>query len=402
MKPDCLILGAGEGTRMRPLTSKKPKVMLPAANKPLLEHVLEKSYEFINEYYVTVGYQKDKIKNYFGRSYRDKKINYIEQNKINGTAKAIGLAKDKIKRKFLTLYGDTYIQEKMVSKIANSHSEKESATMALKKMEDLSSFGAVNVDNNLVQNIKEKPEEPISGYANLGIYMFEPKIFDYIERTEKSERGEYEITDTLEIMLEEQNVGYINYDGYWSDVGRPWNLLDLNELLASEIEELREEKKVEDNVTIKGTVQIGEGTVIKGGTYIEGPVLVGENCKLGPNAYIRPFTSIGDNCHVGSSVEIKNSIIMDGSNVPHLSYVGDSIIGENCNLGAGTNVANLRHDKDNIKMKIKGEFMDTKRRKFGVVMGDGVKTGINATIFPGRKIGSNVKIDPGSVVKKNF
>ena len=103
--------------------------------------------------------------------------------------------------------------------------------------------------------------------------------------------------------------------------------------------------EVEENVVLKGAVVIGKNTVVKSGAYIEGPVIIGEDCRIGPNCYIRPSTTIGNDCHIGASVEIKNSIIMNGSDVPHLNYVGDSVIGEGCNFGAGTKIANLRLDE---------------------------------------------------------
>ncbi|MFQ6105775.1 MAG: glucose-1-phosphate thymidylyltransferase, partial [Candidatus Hydrothermarchaeaceae archaeon] len=114
------------------------------------------------------------------------------------------------------------------------------------------------------------------------------------------------------------------------------------------------------------------------------------------------FTSIGNNCKVGNAVEIKNSIVMDGTKIPHLSYVGDSIIGRNCNLGAGTLVGNLRLDNRNVAMRIKGRMMDTGRRKMGCVIGDNVKTGISVMINAGRKIGSNSLVGPGVIVYRDI
>jgi bifunctional UDP-N-acetylglucosamine pyrophosphorylase/glucosamine-1-phosphate N-acetyltransferase len=122
-------------------------------------------------------------------------------------------------------------------------------------------------------------------------------------------------------------------------------------------------------------------------------VIIGRSCEIGPNCYIRPCTAIGDNCHIGAAVEVKNSIIMRGSKIPHLNYVGDSIIGENCNLGAGTKIANLKLDKQNIKVN----DVDTKRRKLGAIIGDSVETGINASINVGTTIGNNTQIGPGAL-----
>jgi bifunctional UDP-N-acetylglucosamine pyrophosphorylase/glucosamine-1-phosphate N-acetyltransferase len=198
-----------------------------------------------------------------------------------------------------------------------------------------------------------------------------------------------------------KKVVYALYDGYWNDVGRPWNLLELNEYLLKNKLKHNIRGEVEAGAVIVPPVEIGEGTLVRSGAYIIGPVKIGRNSLIGPNCFIRPYTSIGDNCHIGNAVEIKNSIIMDGSNAPHLNYVGDSIIGENCNLGAGTITANLRHDRANIRVEIKGKLEDSGRHKLGAIIGHGVKTGINVSIYPGRKIGSNSLIGPGVVVDKN-
>ncbi|HEC94868.1 MAG TPA: glucose-1-phosphate thymidylyltransferase, partial [Thermoplasmatales archaeon] len=181
----------------------------------------------------------------------------------------------------------------------------------------------------------------------------------------------------------------------WRDVVYPWDLLDANRDILERTDG-GINGIVEENVTLRGKVVVGEGSRIMNGSYIEGPVIIGSGCKIGPNCYIRPYTSIGNNCRIGSACEVKNSIIMEGSNVPHQNYVGDSVIGSNCNLGAGTKVANLRFDKKNIRVFLNGRKIDSKRRKLGTVMGDNVQTGINSMINVGTMIGNNVFIGPGA------
>jgi len=229
--------------------------------------------------------------------------------------------------------------------------------------------------------------------ANAGLYLFTPEIFDVIAQTPKSPRGEYEITDSLQLMIDK---GYhISYQkiGYWLDFSYPWDLLPANEslLTGTKLQNLGE---VEENVILKGMVSIGRNTTVRSGSYIIGPVVIGEDCDIGPNCYIRPYTSIGDNCHIGSAVEVKNCIIMKNTKIPHQNYMGDSIIGEECNFGAGTKIANLRLDKKNIT----AGSIDTKRRKLGVIMGDRVETGINACINVGSMIGNDTHIGPGAIV----
>ena len=187
----------------------------------------------------------------------------------------------------------------------------------------------------------------------------------------------------------------------WIDIGRPWELLDVNEHFLKDMEtDIHGE--VEEGVTIHGPVFIGKNSIVRSGTYIMGPVYIGENCDIGPNTFIRKYTRIGNDVNVGNAVEIKNSIIMDNTNVNHLSYVGDSIIGSNCNIAAGTNIANLRFDDGNIKIRVKGNKIDSGRRKMGVVFGDGVKTGINSSFNPGVKVGVNSRIGAGAIVSKDL
>jgi bifunctional UDP-N-acetylglucosamine pyrophosphorylase/glucosamine-1-phosphate N-acetyltransferase len=181
------------------------------------------------------------------------------------------------------------------------------------------------------------------------------------------------------------------------DIGRPWDLLDANEYFLSGLQSVAS-GEIEPLATLKGSVSVGEGTIIKNGSYIVGPVIIGKNCDIGPNCYIRPGTSIGDNVRIGNAVEIKNSIIMKGTHIGHLSYVGDSIIGERCNFGAGTKVANLRHDGRTIRVTLKGKIMDSGRKKLGTIMGDDVHTGINSMINVGAVIESKAMIGPGELV----
>ena len=184
----------------------------------------------------------------------------------------------------------------------------------------------------------------------------------------------------------------------WRDVVYPWHLLDANEkILKKSVEKIEED--IGKDATLNGTVIIGKNSKILPGSYIEGPIAIGSNCKIGPNCYIRPYTSIGNNCHVGNACEIKNSIIMDSTNVPHQNYVGDSVIGQNCNLGAGTKIANLRLDEKNINVVLNGKKFDTNRRKLGVIMGDNVQTGINSAVDVGTIIGNKVFIGPGAMAK---
>ncbi len=385
-----IILAAGEGNRMHPLTYTRPKVMLPIANKPIVEHLLIEAKEAgIEEFVFIVGYHDEQIRKYFGSGKNwGVSIDYSTQRKQQGTADAVRMVEGMVDGNFMVMNGDIITAREDIKSLAAGND----ITMSLFEVEDTEGLGLVEVGKDRVIRIHEKVGSPPSNLANAGLYLFTPDIFSAIAKTPVSRRGEYEITDSIQLLIDSgQNVLYQNV-GYWLDTSYPWDLLSANELLLARIEP-ENLGVVEENVTIKGTVSIGKGTVVKSGSYIEGPVKIGQNCDIGPNCYIRPSTSIGDGCHIGAAVEIKNSIIMNGAKTPHHNYVGDSIIGERCNLGAGTKVANLRLDKKEVVV----DGRATGRRKLGVIMGDDVETGINSCINIGTIIGNNAMIGPGAL-----
>ncbi len=293
------------------------------------------------------------------------------------------------------LNGDNVVSHEDVRKIMES----EGMAMGVFRVENPQDFGVVEIENGRIKKIVEKPEKPPSNLINAGVYKFNSDIIEFLKRTPLSKRGEYEITDTIQLAI---NSG-IEFRAIelktWIDVGYPWDLLKANEFMLKNLNKSTIEGEIEDGAYVKGNVIIEEGTVVRSGSYIIGPVVIGKNCVIGPNCFIRPYTSIGDNCHIGACVEVKNSIIMSNTNVPHLNYVGDSVIGENCNLGAGTKIANLRLDGKEIYATVKGKKIPTVRRKFGAIIGDNVKTGINVSINVGTMIGNDVLIAPSAKVE---
>lgn len=395
-----VILAAGKGTRMGPLTENRPKVMLPIVNRPLLEHIiLTLKISGIREFFLVVGYYKEKIMEYFGNGSRlGIKIEYIEQHSQKGTADAIAVARDFVNGRFLVANGDVMAGIPDIKKMILAKGD---VVLAAKKVADPGQYGVLYVKGNKVSKIVEKPEHPESDLANAGIYMFSPAIFDAIENTEPSVRGEYEITDSIQLLLDSgYESGYVTLEE-WQDIGFPWHLLEANENILRIGEDIQWEIRgeVERLATLKGNVAVGEGTIIRNGAYIEGPVIIGSNCDIGPNCYIRPATSIGDNVRIGNAVEVKNSIIMNGTHIGHLSYAGDSIIGEKCNFGAGTKIANLRHDNRTVLVELGGRKFDSGRRKLGVIMGDVVHTGINSMFNVGTTVAGGANIAPGEFVK---
>jgi bifunctional UDP-N-acetylglucosamine pyrophosphorylase / glucosamine-1-phosphate N-acetyltransferase len=390
-----VVLAAGEGQRMRPLTATRPKVMLPIVGKPILEHLLsEAKAAGIAEFIFVVGYCDKQVRSYFGDGGKwGVKIDYAEQRKQVGTADAIRMAATVVADNFLVVNGDVIINRADIKRLMQSAHN----TMSVFEVKDPAGLGIVELAGDKVVGIYEKTRRPPSLMANAGLYLFTPDIFEAIAGTEKSPRGEYEITDSLRILMgKKTGLRYLQLKS-WRDFSYPWDLLRANESMMADLKP-RNLGEAEENVVLKGAVVIGKNTVVKSGAYIEGPVIIGENCRIGPNCYIRPSTTIGNDCHIGAGVEIKNSIIMSGTDVPHLNYVGDSVIGEGCNFGAGTKIANLRLDEGHVCV---GDI-DTGRKKLGAIIGDNVKTGINAGINVGAVIGNNAFIGPGVVARGNI
>jgi len=401
-----VVLAAGKGTRLRPLTDNTPKPMLEVGGRPLLEWMLLRVREAgVEEALVVTNYLEDQIREYLGDGSRvGVELSYVTQPQPLGTAhgfqQAEGFAGGE---PILGLYGDHFLGPGVLRRVVKAWRPGEALVCSM-EVEDPSQYGALKLEGDRVVGVVEKPrpgEEP-SNQANLGVYVFPPQLFDHLEETPKSSRGEYEVTDTIGLMAS-AGVPVRRLElspGEWMDVGLPWSLLEANQRAMAGLE-TRLEGEVEPGAVLKGPVWVKPGARVRAGTYIEGPVVVGEDADVGPNCYIRASTCLGKGTRVGNACEVKNSIIGEGSHAAHLSYIGDSIIGKGCNLGAGTITANLRFDKTPVEVTVKGVRMSSGRRKLGVIMGDHVQTGVNVSIHPGVVVGSGAWIAPGLTVQRD-
>ena len=405
-----VILLAGEGKRLRPITSTRPKPMIPLNGKPLLEHtVIGLNTAGIDHFIFVVGYKESIIKDHFKAvsSKLNIKIEYVTQDRYLGTAHAVNFAKDFIEDEaFLIMYGDIFVDPDVYVTILKSfNAEKYDGLITLYEVNNPQDYGVISLNSNgLVEKIVEKPpkELKMGNLINAGIYIFSNLIFKAIEKTEKSIRNEFEFTDSMEILMNQLNgkiLGITISNHFWNDIGLPWQLFEANTYMLDKLES-KILGVVEENVYIFGNVHIGKNTNVKSGSYIIGPCYIGENTLIGPNAYIRPHTSVGDKCHIGIS-EVKNSIIFSNSNVPHFNYVGDSIICEKVNLGAGSKTSNLRFDNKSVWINIEGVRIDSGRRKMGSIIGPNVQTGINASLMCGKKIGENSVIGAHTLVMED-
>jgi UDP-N-acetylglucosamine diphosphorylase/glucosamine-1-phosphate N-acetyltransferase len=389
---------------MRPLTDTRPKPLVPVGEKTLVEGVMEVCAPHVDGFVVVVGYMSEEVRTEVGDEFDGKEVEYVVQEERAGTADAVAEAANMVGKRFLVTNGDLVFSSDTVGRLV----EEEGNAVSVKGVEQPSEYGVVETKqgdgeddgNKEAVGIVEKPDEPPTDLANAGVYVFDRDALDYVRGTSRSERGEEEITSSIADMMEDgYRFGVVEHD-YWLDVGYPWDLLKANGLVLTGSER-RIEGVVENGATLKRNVVVEEGARVLSGAYIEGPVLVREGAEVGPNAYVRGATVVGEDVEVGNSVEVKNSVLMRGTSVSHLSYVGDSVLGEDTNFGAGTVVANLRHDDGNVGARVKGDTVDTGRRKFGVVVGDGAKTGINTSLNAGVRVGVGETTAPGETVMKD-
>jgi bifunctional UDP-N-acetylglucosamine pyrophosphorylase/glucosamine-1-phosphate N-acetyltransferase len=368
--------------------------MLPLANRPMMEHlVLATRDAGITDFIFVVGYGEREIRTHFGDGSRlGINVTYASQRHQYGTADAVRSVRDIVTGPFLLMNGDMILKSEDIGEFCRCRTP----CMAISTTDHPGDYGVVLVEGDRVTSLEEKSKQPESNLINAGAYLFSLDILDRVDEVRPSARGELELTDALAGLIAERKLGAYRLP-YWMDVGYPWDMLDANATLMDQISS-ENAGSVEDGVTLQGPVVIGEGSSIRGGTYIEGPCIIGKNCRIGPHAYIRGPTCIGDGCHIGHCSEVKNSIIMSGTKVPHFNYLGDSVIGTHCNFGAGTKGANLRHDHANIRVCGK----DTRKKKFGAVIGDSVQFGINCSINVGAVIGSNAQFAPNSFIEGCF
>lgn len=393
-----VILAAGSGTRLRPLTTNIPKPLIQFLGKPVMQHSMEAALPYVSEFICIVGVHEEKIRAFFGDSFFGVPISYIVQKEQSGTGHALNLAALAISDDtFMSMYGDDVYPADFFEKTV----QHQGYTIVGQQKENWKSFGVLqaDADGNLVK-IVEKPTEFVSDLVNPGLYKLGKDIFSLYSDISLSTRGEYELTDLVSLFIQDHPVKVLEFEKGWYPLSYPWSLLDVVEQMTTE---MKSESKgtIEEGAIIRGNVHIGEGTIIKSGAYIEGNFYIGKNCVIGPNCYLKGFGSIGNNCWIGNAVEVTQSVIGNDVNVRHLSYVGNSVIGNSVNLAAGTILASLRHDGKTVRVTVNGIRVDSGRQKLGAIIGDNVKTGIHTSIMPGCKLEAGRVTLPAEVVRED-
>jgi len=335
-----IILHGGHGTRLRPLTHTGPKQLLPIANKPMSQYGLESLRNAaITEIAIILGgVGSEKVREYYGDGSKfGVKITYIEQDHPKGIAHAISLCEDFIGNdKFLTFLGDNILLDDISNYSDEFQDSDADASIVLCEVDNPRRFGIANVKEGVITKIVEKPKEPTSNLAVIGVYFLTPKIFKLIKNLKPSWRNELEITDALQIMLDEhQKIIYNTVKENWKDTGTPEDIIQANNIILKKMNPYFDGKK-EDNVKITENVMIGKNSIIKNNCELIGPVLIGENCIIESGCKIGPNVSIGDNSKI-SKCNIENSIIMSNCNIECEDKLKNSIISNSSEISQKRN-----------------------------------------------------------------
>ncbi len=366
-----VVLAAGEGKRLAPLTNTRPKPMVPVANKPILEHVLEALVAAdVDEVVFVVGYQQERIRNHFGDGDDwSVDITYVEQSPQLGTGHAIEQVEDVVDDPFLVLNGDRIVEPSLIREVrdamgAGGH------VVSVTRVSHPTTLGVVTVRNNVLESIAEKPLDPApTELINAGVYGFQPSIFDAIRDTDL-EDGELAITKTLDELADEQDIPAIRYEGKWLDVTYLWDLPVVN------------------------AVQLGSSTSDAAfeRTTIGEAVAVGDNVHVGPGATVRGGVAIGEHSRLGPSVTLENVVVLPDATIEAGAVLRDAIVGANAHVGPNVTIEGGPADV---------VVDDTVHREvdLGGVIGDNAEIGGGTILAPGAIVGNDTMVESGSVLE---
>ncbi|WP_439026686.1 sugar phosphate nucleotidyltransferase [Haloarchaeobius sp. DT45] len=373
-----VVLAAGEGRRLEPLTNRRPKPMLPIANKPLLEYVVEAvAGAGIEDLVLVVGYKRERIQTHFGDGDDwNVDIEYAIQEKQLGTGHAVLQTEEYVEEEFIVLNGDRIVESAVVAETLQTERPADGMTMAVTRSAQPSSYGVVDIDGDLVVDLTEKPRatETPSGIINAGVYRFDTTVFDHLRNCESGSDGELGITSAIERYIDEGAVQPVRYQGLWLDLSYLWDMSGVS-------------RRVIDRFGAGAT----DGAVIEESAVVADAVTLGNDVRVGANATVRPGTVLADNVTVGPNVVLSNTVVYPGASIGPGTVLRDCVVGENASLGANVTVAG-----DATSMVVEG--MVHEDVSLGAVVGDYANVGDGVVLGSGTVVGDAARIESGATV----
>lgn len=328
-----LVLSGGSGSRLRPLTYSQQKQLIPVANKPILFYAIEDLIlAGVHDIGIIVGPNREKVESTVRSENWDAEFEFIYQDAPRGLAHAVMISEEFIEEEPFVMYlGDNLLSGGISDHVSGFMASGADASILLTKVDHPERFGVAELGKDCeVIRLIEKPKNPPSDLALVGVYLFKPVILDAVKKIKPSWRNELEITDAIQWLLDRgYRVESSRVKGWWKDTGMPEDILKANRLILGALESSCLGEVIE-GALVQGRVRIGAGTVLDRTSIIRGPAAIGSNCRIS-GACIGPYTSIGNGCDI-SNAEILGSIVMDGTKVNAKRRIVDSLIGANVKI----------------------------------------------------------------------
>jgi UDP-N-acetylglucosamine diphosphorylase / glucose-1-phosphate thymidylyltransferase / UDP-N-acetylgalactosamine diphosphorylase / glucosamine-1-phosphate N-acetyltransferase / galactosamine-1-phosphate N-acetyltransferase len=380
-----IILAAGKGSNLLPFSQTRPIPLVSVAGTDVFDNTLGllKS-SGINDIFAVVGHQKEKVIERIGEhSNNGLNIHYLEQKKLGEIGVAVSQAKNKISpgEYFMLVYGDIVASSNIFSKIQQSFHSFKSAVASICLPPSNEMFGNVflNAQMQITQIIEKPKNNDLGNYVLAGVYILPSKFFKILEK------NRYSMEKSIREMAQKEGLWASMWEDEWLDIVYPWEILTANQILMNswEASSISSSATLEGNVTIQGPVRIEDNVVVKAGAVLEGPCSIGKGSYIGNNSLIRSYTSLGEGCSVGYGVEMKNCVVFKNSRIGRLSFIGDSVLGERVDVGAGSMTVNRSTDWSPVEVKLGRKNFKTGQTKLGAFVGDGVIIGAGNTVEPG-------------------
>ena len=389
MSPDptpssAVVLAAGEGIRLRPLTANRPKPMLPAGTRPILEHVLNALIDAgVDDIHLVVGYQANRVRSHFGPTYRDIPLTYHTQSNQLGSGHALLQARDGPTDSFLLVNGDQIIDHRIVDAVINAHSG--TATMAVVEGPEAVDYGAVKLSGNEITELVEQPEHGEFRLFNAGVYAFTQQLFDTLAEL-SVDRGELPLTDAIQDLIAdpEHIVDGVRTDHFWMDATHPWDLLALSRELLT--------RGWVDAPETDTNVYVHESARIHPDATLVGPVVVDSDAVIEAGAVVGPYAAIGASTTVGSGSVLSDVVVDTDTTIGPNTTAIEFVAGQGCDVGAALTAAGGPTDvvlNEQVYSNV----------DLGGVIADRVTLGGATTLEAGALVGPDATVGAGVVVR---
>ncbi|WP_224448604.1 sugar phosphate nucleotidyltransferase [Haloprofundus salilacus] len=400
-----VVLAAGEGRRLRPLTRNRPKPMLPAATRPIIEHVFDALLSAgVTDLHVVVGYKRERVQNHIGPSYENVPVTYHVQEKQLGSGHALSQAADAVDDDFLVVNGDQVVAPQLVQDVVDAHGartgdepEDTAATLCVVESERASRYGSVRLDGDRVVELVEQPREGRYRLVNAGVYAFTPSIFEALRKAPTVD-GTTALPDAIARLVDgDTSVRGVQSSGYWTDATHPWDLLAATRRLLDDGANVLRSSTADSARADAGVRCYGDGVWVAPGARVhesatlQAPVVVAADCEIGPGTVVGPNVAVGQNATVESNAVVVDSIVDEDTRVGANATLVDCVTGQAVWLGPACVVSGGPAD-----VRVDTRIHQAKR--LGAVIGDRVHAEGDVSFDPGTLVGSNTRARTGTTV----